>query len=181
MPLSCILVLTKWNSVQKSHLAAGVAPMRCRCSTSQGERTVSPRVSIYNRNMHDVVVYSRQGCHLCDVVKETLRKLQDKADYRWREVDIDADRELQQKYNDEVPVVLINGRKAFKYHMSVRDFLRVLAENQYRWKTRSWNLSISGFRLRGKCRIGEIFSSCVNCRRHFQLLGSLSFMLCGPT
>ena len=124
------LVLTKWNSVQKSHLAAGVAPMRCRCSTSQGERTVSPRVSIYNRNMHDVVVYSRQGCHLCDVVKETLRKLQDKADYRWREVDIDADRELQQKYNDEVPVVLINGRKAFKYHMSARDFLRVLAERE---------------------------------------------------
>ena len=77
--------------------------------------------------MHDVVVYSRQGCHLCDVVKETLRKLQDKADYRWREVDIDADRELQQKYNDEVPVVLINGRKAFKYQMSARDFLRVLA------------------------------------------------------
>ena len=104
--------------------------MRCRCSTSQGERTVSPRVSIYNRNMHDVVVYSRQGCHLCDVVKETLRKLQDKADYRWREVDIDVDRELQQKYNDEVPVVLINGRKAFKYHMSARDFLRVLAERE---------------------------------------------------
>ena len=80
--------------------------------------------------MHDVVVYSRQGCHLCDVVKETLRKLQDKADYRWREVDIDADRELQQKYNDEVPVVLINGRTAFKYHMSARDFLRVLAERE---------------------------------------------------
>lgn len=97
---------------------------------SQGERTVSPRVSIYNRNMHDVVVYSRQGCHLCDVVKETLRKLQDKADYRWREVDVDADRELQQKFNDEVPVVLINGRKAFKYHMSARDFLRVLAERE---------------------------------------------------
>jgi glutaredoxin len=75
-------------------------------------------------------VYSRQGCHLCDVVKETLRKLQDKADYRWREVDIDADRELQQKCNDEVPVVLINGRKAFKYHMSARDFLRVLAERE---------------------------------------------------
>jgi glutaredoxin len=124
------LVGTKRNSIQKSHLAAGVAPMRCRCGTSQGERTVSPRVSIYNRDMHDVVVYSRQGCHLCDVVKETLRKLQDKADYRWREVDIDADRELQQKYDDEAPVVLINGRKAFKYHMSERDFLRVLAERE---------------------------------------------------
>ena len=112
-----------------SHAKGSGWCMRCRCSINQRERTISPRVSIYNRDMHDVVVYSRQGCHLCDVVKETLRKLQDEADYRWREVDIDADRELQQKYNDEVPVVLINGRKAFKYHMSARDFLRVLAED----------------------------------------------------
>jgi len=29
--------------------------------------------------------------------------------------------------------------------------------------------------------LGEIFSSCVNCRRYFHLLGSVSFMLCGPT
>jgi glutaredoxin len=92
-----------------------------------GEPAISPQIPIYNRDMHDVVVYSRQGCHLCDVVKGTLRKLQDQADYRWREVDIDADPELQQKYNDEVPVVFINGRKAFKYHMSAHDFLRVLA------------------------------------------------------
>ena len=119
---------TVWNSASLE--PSQVSAEDSRCSTSQGERTVSPRVSIYNRDMHDVVVYSRQGCHLCDVVKETLRKLQDKADYRWREVDIDADRELQQKYNDEVPVVLINGRKAFKYHMSARDFLRVLAERE---------------------------------------------------
>ncbi len=87
-------------------------------------------VSVYNRDMHDVVVYSRQGCHLCGVVKETLRTLQDKADYRWREVDIDADPELQRKYNHEVPVVFINGRKAFKYHMSARDFLRVLTRRE---------------------------------------------------
>ena len=42
----------------------------------------------YNRLMHDVVVYSRNGCHLCDVIKETLADFQDKADFHWREVDI---------------------------------------------------------------------------------------------
>ena len=77
--------------------------------------------------MHDVVVYSRQGCHLCDVVKETLTKAQSKADFRWREVDIDSSPELQRKYTDEVPVVFIDGRKAFKYRMEGREFLRVLA------------------------------------------------------
>jgi len=74
-----------------------------------------------------VVVYSRKGCHLCDLVKETLRTVQNEADFRWREVDIDTDPELRRKYTDEVPVVFINGRKAFKYRMGGREFLRVLS------------------------------------------------------
>lgn len=77
--------------------------------------------------MHDVVVYSRAGCHLCEVVKETLAATGDKADFRWREVDIDADSELRRKYNDEVPVVFIDDRKAFKYRMSEHEFLQALA------------------------------------------------------
>ena len=76
--------------------------------------------------MHDVVVYSRKECHLCDVVKQTLMKLQKDADFRWREIDIDADDELRRAYTDEVPVVFIDGRKAFKYRMGEREFLRVL-------------------------------------------------------
>lgn len=76
--------------------------------------------------MHDVVVYSRKDCHLCEVVKNTLVQVQGEADFHWREVDIDTDPELRQKFNDEIPVVFIDGRKAFKYHMEISDFLRVL-------------------------------------------------------
>lgn len=71
-------------------------------------------------------MYSRKGCHLCDIVKETLTRLRGEADFQWREVDIDADPQLQQKYTEEVPVVFIDGRKAFKYRMDGRQFLRVL-------------------------------------------------------
>lgn len=80
--------------------------------------------------MHDVVVYSRKGCHLCDLVKDTLRTVQNKADFRWQDVDIDTDPELQKKHTDEVPVVYIDGRKAFKYHMEADEFLRVLAARE---------------------------------------------------
>jgi hypothetical protein len=45
-------------------------------------------------------------------------------------VDIDTDVELRQKYNDEVPVVCIDGRKAFKYRMDGRQFLRALAGSE---------------------------------------------------
>ncbi len=81
----------------------------------------------YNESMHDVVVYSRKGCHLCDVVKETLRQLEGVADFHWSELDIDTDAAIRERYNDEIPVVFIDGRKAFKYHMDKDRFLRALA------------------------------------------------------
>lgn len=80
----------------------------------------------YNPRMHDVLVYSRNGCHLCDVVKATLAQLQPSADFQWHDIDIDADPALRRQFNDEVPVVFIDGRKAFKYHMDPRHFLRAL-------------------------------------------------------
>ena len=77
--------------------------------------------------MHEVVLYSRSGCHLCDVVKETLTHAQGKGEFVWREVDIDGDFTLRQQYNDQVPVVFIDGRKAFKYRMGEDQLLRALA------------------------------------------------------
>lgn len=85
---------------------------------------------VYNDPMHEVVVYSRNGCHLCEVVKDQLAQLQPDHDFIWREIDIDADPELRQKYNEEVPVVFIDGRKAFKYRMDTAQFLRTLRGRQ---------------------------------------------------
>ncbi|HUD64963.1 MAG TPA: glutaredoxin family protein [Candidatus Sulfotelmatobacter sp.] len=74
-----------------------------------------------------VVVYSRKGCHLCEVVKESLHKLSRRGGFIWQEVDVDADAALRREFNDQVPVVFIDGRKAFKYHMDEQEFLRKLA------------------------------------------------------
>src|ERR1035441_8251797 len=74
-----------------------------------------------------VVVYSRKGCHLCEVVKESLSKLSRRGGFTWQDVDVDADSELRRQFSDEVPVVFIDGRKAFKYRMDEREFLRKLA------------------------------------------------------
>lgn len=73
-----------------------------------------------------VVVYSRKGCHLCEIVKETLSKLERRGGFTWREVDVDADDRLRHQFTDEVPVVFIDGHKAFKYRMDEREFLRKL-------------------------------------------------------
>jgi glutaredoxin len=73
-----------------------------------------------------VVVYSRKGCHLCEIIKETLSKLQRRGGFIWREVDVDSDDELRHRFTDEVPVVFIDGHKAFKYRMDEQEFLRKL-------------------------------------------------------
>jgi glutaredoxin len=75
----------------------------------------------------EVILYTRKGCHLCEIVKESLVKLQKRGSFIWREIDVDSDSEIRRLYTDEVPVVFINGRKAFKYRMDEQDFLRKLA------------------------------------------------------
>jgi glutaredoxin len=75
----------------------------------------------------NVIVYSRKGCHLCEVVKESLSKLSRRGGFIWQEVDVDTSAELRREFNDQVPVVFIDGRKAFKYRMDEQEFLRKLA------------------------------------------------------
>lgn len=44
----------------------------------------------------------------------------------YRLPDIDSDKELREKYDDEVPVVFMDGRKAFQYRMEMGAFLPAL-------------------------------------------------------
>jgi glutaredoxin len=78
-------------------------------------------------DLRQVMLYTRKGCHLCEIVKESLLKLHRRGGFQWSEVDVDSDERLRREFNDQVPVVFIDGRKAFKYRMDEREFLRKLA------------------------------------------------------
>jgi glutaredoxin len=91
------------------------------------QRAWMQRYNLVVQEPRKVVVYSRKGCHLCEVVKESLTKLSRRGGFTWQEVDVDSDGELRRQFNDEVPVVFIDGRKAFKYRMDEQEFLRKLA------------------------------------------------------
>jgi glutaredoxin len=79
-----------------------------------------------------VTLYTRQGCCLCDDAKRVLADARRRADFDYRELDIDTDRELLRLYNDEVPVIAIDGSKAFKYRVTLDEFLKKLAARQAR-------------------------------------------------
>jgi glutaredoxin len=78
-------------------------------------------------SLREVIVYSRRGCHLCEIVKEKLTKLERRGGFRWHEVDVETDDQLKRQFTDEVPVVFIDGRKAFKYRLDEQEFLKKLA------------------------------------------------------
>lgn len=73
-----------------------------------------------------VVLYTRSGCHLCDEMKRVVEVVGASVPLELREVDIDTDPDLRRLYDWEVPVLEIDGRKAFKYRLTERDLRRKL-------------------------------------------------------
>jgi hypothetical protein len=72
------------------------------------------------------VVYSRQDCCLCDEALAQIEAARGSASFLLEVVDVDGDPELAARYGHEVPVVEIDGRKAFKYRLTTRELLRRL-------------------------------------------------------
>jgi glutaredoxin len=64
-----------------------------------------------------VTLYTRVGCHLCDVAKGVLEEVRRERPFDLTTVDVDTDAALADLYGGEVPVVLVDGRKAFKYRV----------------------------------------------------------------
>jgi glutaredoxin len=74
----------------------------------------------------EVVVYSKPDCHLCDEVKATLERVRQSHPFALSEVNILEDPTSYARLKEEIPVVFVNGRKAFKYRLDETDFIRRL-------------------------------------------------------
>lgn len=70
----------------------------------------------------EVEVFSRPGCHLCDDVVEAIRSSSVADRLRLRIINVDDDPELAARYGEEIPVVWIDGVKAFKYRCTAIEF-----------------------------------------------------------
>ncbi|HWO40965.1 MAG TPA: glutaredoxin family protein [Candidatus Eisenbacteria bacterium] len=71
-----------------------------------------------DRAVTELVLYTREGCALCAAMKAVVLGVAERYPLQLREIDVDASAELQQQYGAEVPVLFINGRKAFKYRVT---------------------------------------------------------------
>jgi len=73
-----------------------------------------------------VIIYSKPGCCLCDEAKETIMNAGCSEEFQLQEINIEDDPALFQQYKYEIPVVFINGVKAFKYRLTASEFRRKL-------------------------------------------------------
>ncbi len=74
-----------------------------------------------------LTIYSRPGCHLCDEMKTVVQRVSRRVPLTLEEIDITGDAELERAYGVEIPVLLIDGRKAAKYRITDDELLRILA------------------------------------------------------
>ncbi|MEI7659355.1 MAG: glutaredoxin family protein [Actinomycetes bacterium] len=56
-----------------------------------------------------ITVFSRHGCHLCEVATEVLESMQRELNYEINKIYIDGDLELEKLYGEQVPVIHIDG------------------------------------------------------------------------
>jgi glutaredoxin len=58
-----------------------------------------------------VTLYSRPGCHLCDDARAVIEAVCADLGEAYEEVDITTDDDLEDRYRDEIPVTLVDGRQ----------------------------------------------------------------------
>lgn len=66
------------------------------------------------RSERNVVMYTRQGCHLCEQAWHQLEQAQPHYGFTLRQVDVEDDPELVRDYGECVPVVTIDGKVRFR-------------------------------------------------------------------
>ncbi len=78
--------------------------------------------------MANLIIYTKKDCHLCDIAKATLHKMQKEVPFSLLEVDIEKDNQAYEKYRYLIPVLEMDGRIIFKYRINegeLKDLLRL--------------------------------------------------------
>ncbi len=61
------------------------------------------------------MVYTAEGCGLCGRALEVVREVRDEVAFELEVVDIGGDPELEARYREHLPVIEIDGERAFTY------------------------------------------------------------------
>jgi glutaredoxin len=74
----------------------------------------------------DVRFFHAQGCHLCERARDVL----DRVGAQYEAVDVTGDPELEARYREWLPVIEIDGARAFVYYVDESALRRKLGLSQ---------------------------------------------------
>ncbi len=77
---------------------------------------------------HHIVLYSKPGCHLCEIAHQLLQGLQREFDLTIQETDIRGDPALYEKYWDKIPVIVVDDRATLRAPIRVADVRAALLD-----------------------------------------------------
>ena len=74
----------------------------------------------------EVVLYTKAGCHLCEVARRTIESLRDEFGFTFRVVSLESDPALREQYALDIPVILLDGREVARHRVDPAVFRRKL-------------------------------------------------------
>jgi len=81
----------------------------------------------FDSGVISVTIYSRPGCHLCDHMKTLVQHVARTIPLALQEIDISKDPALEAQYGLEIPVLMVEGKKAAKYRIGEEELRKLLA------------------------------------------------------
>jgi glutaredoxin len=77
--------------------------------------------------MHELTLFHRPGCHLCDDMRDALLELRVEHDFQLREIDIDSDPAGLARYAVLIPVLCLGEREICHYYLNPAALAEALA------------------------------------------------------
>ena len=73
-----------------------------------------------------VRLYHAAGCHLCERARAVVAAVREQVPFELEEIDIGGDPKLGAEHREWLPVVEIDGERAFVYYLDAAAFVRRL-------------------------------------------------------
>lgn len=78
-------------------------------------------------NSLEIALLGKPDCHLCEVAESVVERVCARLSLRWEKINIEDHPDLYDRYKEEIPVLLVDGRKLFKYRTNEPDLMKFLS------------------------------------------------------
>jgi Glutaredoxin-like domain (DUF836) len=80
-----------------------------------------------------VTLIGKPGCHLCETARDVVVTVTTQLGVEWHELSILDDPELERRYAEQIPVVLVDGREHEYWRVDERRLRKALVKRSW-WR-----------------------------------------------